>query len=228
MRPVDKGPAPRVFTAYQQAIEPLEERLGPYCAYCEMRINVGLEVEHVVPKSMDKTLELAWSNFLPACKCCNTVKSKKPVSISHYVWPHLDNTAAVFFYDLNKDGHPTVVAGLSVAIQVHAQNLIKLVGLDRHPTYSPANDKPRRRDVRWRYRRDAVLRAGVVRGLIMLRPDDDSREFGKLAAVGFGFWSIWMATFTNDTKMRRLLIAAFPNTALQYFDPATTAVLPIG
>ena len=50
----------------------LLRELGENCSYCEMELKDGHEVEHVQPKSREPTLLTSWSNFLLACKCCNT------------------------------------------------------------------------------------------------------------------------------------------------------------
>jgi 5-methylcytosine-specific restriction endonuclease McrA len=78
MRPVTRGAAPRAYTAYSQAIGDLEDRLGIYCSYCERRLPVSLAVEHVVPKSLEPTLETCWDNFLLGCTNCNSVKLARP------------------------------------------------------------------------------------------------------------------------------------------------------
>ena len=47
MRPVDKGKAPDItFNEYQDAEPHLEERIGPYCSYCEFPIKHVPEVDH--------------------------------------------------------------------------------------------------------------------------------------------------------------------------------------
>lgn len=47
MRPVDKGKAPDItFNEYQDAESHLEERIGPYCSYCEFPIKHVPEVDH--------------------------------------------------------------------------------------------------------------------------------------------------------------------------------------
>lgn len=77
MRPVDKGAAPSVvFEKYQDAEPYLEERLGPYCSFCEMSIRHVPEVEHKEAKSAVGDLT-AWDNLLLSCKYCNTRGTRK-------------------------------------------------------------------------------------------------------------------------------------------------------
>ena len=46
MRPIERGPAPKCYTDYSDAIDDLESSLGIYCSYCEGRVPIGLAVEH--------------------------------------------------------------------------------------------------------------------------------------------------------------------------------------
>lgn len=76
MRPVDKGKAPDAeFEKYQDAEPYLEERLGPYCSFCEYPIHHVPEVEHRESKARGGE-ELDWDNLLLSCKYCNTRKGK--------------------------------------------------------------------------------------------------------------------------------------------------------
>lgn len=86
MRPVERGPAPRTYTKYGDAIGDLEERLGIYCSYCERRLPISLAIEHVVPKDLHPELEVEWTNFLLACSNCNSVKGNKPVDIDDFIY----------------------------------------------------------------------------------------------------------------------------------------------
>lgn len=105
MRPVDKGDVPtdekdepKKFSKYGEARPDLIRRLGSFCSYCEMELKDGTEVEHVQPKSRKRDLEKEWSNFLLACKRCNTRKGSKPVNLADHVWPDQDNTLLAFVY----------------------------------------------------------------------------------------------------------------------------------
>src|SRR5688572_22629383 len=91
-RPVDKGAAPRVYAAYQEAGSDLQARLGDYCSYCERRIETHLAVEHVQPKVRRASLRTSWRNFLLGCVHCNSCKGKKRIALHSYYWPDRDNT----------------------------------------------------------------------------------------------------------------------------------------
>jgi hypothetical protein len=55
MRPVRCGACPRTggrtvrFTHYRDARDPLIQRIGDYCSYCEMPKPDGPDVEHIRP-----------------------------------------------------------------------------------------------------------------------------------------------------------------------------------
>ena len=89
MRPVDKGKAPDVtFNEYQDAESHLEERIGPYCSYCEFPIKHVPEVDHKEAKAGGGAL-LEWENLLLSCKYCNTRKNKivEKGDKDKYLWP---------------------------------------------------------------------------------------------------------------------------------------------
>lgn len=231
MRPLDKGPSPREFSDYADAIGPLEARLGPYCAYCELRIEMGLEVDHVVPQSVDSSLVLEWSNFLPACKCCNTVKGKKEGDeFKGHLRPDWHNTAQALEYDLTRDGLPRVSTTLTEDDQPKAASLIRLVDLDHVPSILNQNRNDRKvplKTTRWRRRRDVVRRAETVKARYLRQEPKDSDLIASVldAAIPCGFWSVWMTVFADAPEVRRHLIDDFPHTA-NCFDSGSTEPTP--
>ena len=91
MRPVDKGKKPEInFKRYQDAKPYLEERIGPYCSFCEMSIRHVPEIEHKEAKSQGGDI-LLWENFLLSCKYCNTRKGVivKKGDLHQYLWPDM-------------------------------------------------------------------------------------------------------------------------------------------
>ncbi|HJD32380.1 MAG TPA: HNH endonuclease [Candidatus Eisenbergiella stercorigallinarum] len=104
MRPVDKGETPdRTFDDYQDAEPYLEERIGPYCSYCEFPIGHVPEVEHKEAKAAGGAL-LEWNNLLLSCKYCNARKGKIAAKgdKEKYLWPDEDDTFHAFLYDNDK------------------------------------------------------------------------------------------------------------------------------
>ena len=78
MRPVDKGKAPDItFNEYQDAEPHLEERIGPYCSYCEFPIKHVPEVDHKEAKAGGGAL-LEWENPKRVVKDFLIKFTKKP------------------------------------------------------------------------------------------------------------------------------------------------------
>lgn len=226
MRPVTRGPAPRVYTAYKQAFNDLVARMGRYCSYCERELPASLAVEHVVPKSLDPAKETDWDNFLLGCTNCNSVKLAQPTTMRDFLWPDRDNTLRA--YDYSQGGFVTVASGLTATMSRKADKLMTLVGLDRHQDAS--YPRPASGDQRWLQREEAWTLAeecqsdltdtlanapaseAIVRGLIV-----------KIA-INKGFFSVWMTVFAGDAVMRADLVQAFTGTAADCFDAQMAAV----
>jgi len=216
MRPVTRGPAPRNYTAYGQAIGDLEDRMGTYCSYCERRLPTSLAVEHVVPKSLEPALETSWDNFLLGCTNCNSVKLAKPTNKRDFLWPDIDNTFSAFAY--SEGGFVDVSSGLPDGLKRQANRLVKLVGLDRHE--ASGRPKPAGRDKRWQQRIDAWNAAVLARALYAELGDvPAARKLVLMAAEGYGFFSVWMTVFGNHRAIRKGLIQRFKGTAVDCFDP---------
>lgn len=214
MRPVTRGPAPRAYSAYGQAIGDLEGRLGIYCSYCERRLPTSLAVEHVVPKSLEPALETSWSNFLLGCTNCNSVKLARPTNQREFLWPDLDNTLAAFTYSAG--GFVDVRTALTKTVQRKATNLLKLVGLDRHE--AGGRPKPAGRDKRWQQRIDAWNAALLSRDrLEQLGDIQPARDLVLEVAVGYGFFSVWMTVFADHAGLRQALVQRFAGTAADCF-----------
>jgi uncharacterized protein (TIGR02646 family) len=221
MRPVERGGWPTdgsgnpiQFKEYSEARPELLDRLGSYCSYCEMKIENGPAVEHVLPKKKNPALERDWHNFLLSCDYCNSGKQDKDVSLHDYFWPDRDNTFRAFFY---ADGIVSVAPGLaSPADQARASRTISLTGLDRMPG---GPKEPTGRDQRWIQRRIAWGKATRARSNLSRRDTPELREQIVETATSTGFFSIWMAVFADDTDMKQRFIQAFPGTCTCCFDP---------
>jgi len=220
MRPVIKGDAPtdasgnpKSYARYQDAKTDLLQRLGKYCSYCEMELKTGLAVEHVQPKSLDKTLERNWSNFLLGCVHCNSRKGKQPVDLDDHVWPDRDNTVLAFEY-VALTNTITVATSLRGKNKARAENLIKLVGLQNIPTVW--NEDPR-----FDERRTVWAMAMDAKNDLWSRPESEHPQLRKYilsVAISKGFFSVWMTVFHDDPETRRLLIETFVGTAQDCFD----------
>lgn len=219
MRPIDRGPAPRVYTDYRDALSDLWGRLGHYCSYCERWIETHLAVEHVQPKSRRKALQISWANFLLGCVNCNSCKGKKAVTLSDFVWPDTDNTIRAFHY--TPSGEVRVMPRTRQPNRAKAAATLSLVGLDRVPDHANRRKRPSRSDLRWQRRREAFALAS--RQLTDLAAQDTPivRNLIVEVAVARGMFSIWLQVFGNDADMRRRLIAAFTGTSVNCFHATT-------
>jgi len=215
MRPVDKGDSPGTFTDYSQALPHLEDRLDIYCSYCERRMPTSLAVEHIAPKSHHPNLLLEWDNFLLACTNCNSVKSDKDIPRQQILWTDEDNTFLAINY--SKGGFVRIDKGLNTNLQSRASELIKLVGLNRHKARNWP--KPSKRDNRWK-QRDEVweIAEEAKKDFIDAGQTDIGAKCVIRAALGYGFFSVWMTIFEQYEEIRKRLISSFKGTAKDCFD----------
>ncbi len=203
MRSVCRGPWPTgdngrhlSFNQYANAGIPLIERIGEYCSYCGR--SGDLHVEHVIPQKHDGTLITDWSNFLLGCVNCNSRKKCRNRSREGYLWPDEDNTSGAFTYQ--SGGRVSVAEGLESDELSGAKALFDLVGLGAPGTHT---------DRRRHKRRQAWEKAMEVRGHVN---DGGTRELAVEVALGTGFFSVWMAVFSDDEDMCHRLKQAFPGT----------------
>ena len=210
MRPVDRGPEPRNYTKYGEALGDLETRLGTYCSYCESRVPIGLAVEHKAPKCLYPKLELEWTNFLLGCVTCNSVKGYTDVSDNDVLWPDRNNTTLALVYF--NGGFVSVADDLSTELSQRARALIDLVGLNRHTAAGWPG--PSRRDKRWS-EREKVWKLAEKNRLTYekLGKSREALSYVVDIAKGYGFFSVWLSVFKEHSEVRIALINAFPGTA---------------
>ena len=208
MRPVERGPAPRIYNDYANARNDLVDRLGPYCSYCERRLPTGLAVEHVFPRGLYADQTLDWDNFLLACVNCNSVKSDNdPRDV---FLPDRDNTLLVLSYF--RGGYVGVAAGMDATSTRRARGLIDLLGLDRHGAANWPGPAPR--DERWCQREEVWKGAEKSRDLFLsLDEFPEALELVVQVALGSGFFSVWMTVFKDNAEVKQALMEAFPGTA---------------
>jgi hypothetical protein len=219
MRPVDKGDWPKnagvqvVYTDHKYARGELVWRLGRYCSYCEMYNGPPIDVEHRLPKTVPRYghLKLEWSNFLLSCTMCNSYKGHSDINENDYFWPDTHNT--FFALEYGPGALVSSSRGLSASEKRKADNLIKLIGLDRLP-----GDPMTVSDSRWSDREQAWGIAEHMR-LNLIRNDSiQLRESIALNAKLGGYFSVWMTVFADDSDMLQRIIASYPGTAIGCFD----------
>ncbi len=228
MRPVNRGGSPQAgdYENYRNAFPDLVSRLGPYCSYCERRIQTMLAVEHIQPKGLAPYAALIgkWDNFLLGCVNCNSTKKDKDVILSTTLLPDRDNTDAAFLY--TEDGKVDAAPGLTGARPKMASDTLALCGLDKGPSeVTDANGQIVAID-RYAQRMEVWAIAKESKSNLEATPTLRMRQQIVLTARAEGFFSIWMRVFDGDVQMRRMLIDGFAGTAQDCFDAQTHPVTP--
>ncbi|WP_089726740.1 HNH endonuclease [Candidatus Thiosymbion oneisti] len=225
MRPVRRGrsPRPNDFEPYPDAKPALISRLGGYCSYCERRIATNLAVEHIQPKNLPAYIHLEgrWENFLLGCVNCNSTKSDKDVLLDHILLPDRDNTFLAFTYSPDGTVSPSAAAARH-GITRQAEDTLALTGLDKRISAVFDENGKRVSIDRVSQRLEVWAVAEEASADLSNQPDNkDIRRIIVQAALGYGFFSIWMTIFKDDSDMRNRLIDAFPGTRESgCFDPA--------
>lgn len=215
MRPVDRGPAPKNYKEYGEALGDLESRFGTYCSYCEICVPIGLAVEHKAPKSVYPKLELEWTNFLLSCVTCNSIKGDADVSDNEALWPDRNNTVLAITY--SDRGFVGITDNLSDELRQRTRALLNLIGLDRHADAGWPDPSPR--DKRWSEREKIWTTAVNCRlKYEKLGKSKDALSLVIEVAKGYGFFSVWLSVFKEYSAVLIELVSAFPGTALCCFD----------
>jgi uncharacterized protein (TIGR02646 family) len=215
MKPVEKGSAPRVYTAYDQAKLDLLDKIGLQCSYCEVgKDPQDLHVEHIYPKAPHPEKELDWKNFLVSCNTCNSYKniylgnSRRRGLEKKYIWPHLENSFRAFQYFA--DGRVELRPRLIKEIKAAALKTHEMVGLMLSPAKAAS------------YKKKGIAYDGVSKRsqqwaqalsfrVTMYLPNPTQQAAVAIAnnAAGMGYFSIWMEVFHDRPEVRRELIRAF-------------------
>ena len=211
MRPIDKSlftENKTIYDPYGSAKDDLILALGNFCSYCEREVHSSaLDVEHINDKKNHSTQECLWSNFLLACKNCNSIKGTK--SVNNSLLPHLNNTFSAFSY--LDSGLVVLNYNLTNPLKAKAENLLKLVGLDRIPGHKKYSDK----DKRWQERKKVWTLS--QRYLIKYKKNSCDIETITDLALASGFWSIWMTIFQDYKDVQKALIESFVGTNKYFF-----------
>lgn len=217
MRPVDKGSDLGEIKPYENAQQPLTERLGEYCSYCERWIASGIHVEHKRPKREYPETKFSWNNFLLACSNCNSGKGHGQLNIEDYLWPDSDNTFLAFNYDSQGRVLPNKIHADSINQKIESTWLA--LGLNKHPDNQITGQQiPSSKDKRWLHRQQAWQNAAKRKVQLAEYDTPERRAVIVEMAQQRGFWSVWMTVFKDDVDMRHRLIEAFPGTCPSCFD----------
>lgn len=240
MRPLDKGANPvdaagNLITVnnYANWRNLLIDRIGYYCAYCNMPLSHSLQVEHVVPKNpppgYTAGAPLAWDNMLLACGPCNNAKSNKPIDFVTYYFPEEHNTLIPFRIRPNATNNAAFVVpanGLGPYQLAKAQETIELTDLNT------MDQRKNIVDIRWKRRNDAIKAVSGVYDMYKVletTPTFNAVKYGvSIAEIAknTGFFSLWFEYFENEPDVIEQLILGLPGTAAVCFDPAN-GFLPV-
>ena len=202
------------YIPHRNAIPMLLSNFGPYCSYCEACMSNGLclDVEHVLPKSLNDELKFKWNNFLLGCRICNGPggKWKSPMPIATMHSPDKNNTFLSLEY--REGGVIKVNSNLSIDAQQNAQALINYLQLNKSPKSSliERDGRTQMRSEIWEIATDMLNDYNAN--------DTACLKYLIQVAKARGGWSIWFTVFKGHDEVRKALINEFPGTAAQCFD----------
>ncbi|SHM67983.1 HNH endonuclease [Flavobacterium chilense] len=214
MRPVNK----LRYTTNQIEYKPygnakpfLIDAIGKYCSFCEREgFSSSLDVEHIEYKDTHRDKEFLWSNFLLACKNCNSIKGTTEIIFENIILPHLQDTFSPFEY--LESGYIKIKDEVSDPLRTKVIQLIDLVGLDRRP----GSPKYSTKDDRWQERKQSW----ELSQKYLKKYTDNKCDIETIVDLSknVGFWSIWMNTFKNFPIVQKALIDNFSGTNLAFFN----------
>lgn len=120
-------------------------------------------------------------------------------------------------YVYSSAGRISVNSSISQVNRYRALKTIRLVGLDKEPSYDPVKQGDTT-DQRWRERRTVWEVAQHSLDRLKRNDNDDFREQIVQTALGRGYFSIWMSVFINDKDMLKRFVYAFEGTAKDCYD----------
>lgn len=241
MRPFERGSVPTdaagnalTVTHYRDWRRDLIDRIGPYCAYCNMPLGHKLEVEHMSAQAQQLVNPLDWSNLALSCNTCNTTKNARPYSPATHYLPDRHNTHMAFVYVPRQRRRNTrdrklydvvdvePAPGLTAAQQLKAQNTLDLVDINLiDGRRSIPNQRFSSRLGAWR---DAEASLQDYEIIVSQAPAYSLQQARQIArtAKATGFFSLWFVIFSKYPEVLKLLVHKdqFPGTALNCFDSA--------
>jgi hypothetical protein len=242
MRPIDKGPCPQVngadktVNSYKEWRSDLIDRIGYYCAYCNMALSHQLHVEHAVPKNPRPGQAtgnlLAWDNMLLACEKCNNAKSNKPSDETIHYLPEYHNGLLAFQATGSLAHSDALVIGPRTGLSPLQQT--KALKTIEDFDWQSVDTRGAVVDIRWRKRFDASREVQAARNLLDMAkgsPSYDADTAGRLVATmatSTGFFLLWFEEFLNEPYVLKWLIEPrlFPGVPRSCFDIVTYEPIP--
>ena len=172
-----------------------------------MNISNQVDVEHVVPKSLEPGLVHDWHNFLLACKSCNIIKSNHNESREGYLFPDTHNTAHAFAYTQTQVKVNDV---LNQQDQEQAKATLQLVNLNREKdSNGRLDDRSFARMREW----DKALES--LRDYLQLQQEPMVRQIARSPS---GFISSWLEVFKDYPDVKKALLEAMPGTCMECYN----------
>ena len=234
MRPLDKGSCPTDDSGSQIAVtdytfwrKRLIDRIGCYCAYCNMPLSHNLQVEHVVPKHPPAGYAqgdpLKWDNMLLACGPCNNAKGNTPIDFDDYYFPENNNTLLPFQIRIHPEHADAAIVqkaeGLTLIQQGKAEKTIALLGL---ATIDRRNNIV---DIRWKKRKEAIIAVNTAFELYQQLSEKIGNALIAIphlvqSAKHVGFFGLWFEKFKNEPEVIQAFLNPdmIPGTAQECFD----------
>lgn len=234
MRPIDKGSCPQVdnrdkiVTNYRDWRYNLINRIGYYCAYCNMALSHNLQVEHVVPKKPmpghPVGSRLEWSNMLIACGPCNNAKDNRPSDENTHYLPEYHNCLLPFVAMTTELKQDALVIGVNPNLNETQKE--KAQSTINYFEWQNLDERPSIVDIRYLRRYKAQIEVLAARKLLEMAkasPTYDADIAGRLVATqatGAGFFILWFHEFANEPFVLKWLINPdlFPGVAQNCFD----------
>ena len=97
------------------------------CAYCETKVihSQPGDIEHIFPKSLDRTKTFEWSNLTLACRTCNANKSNRDPLAEHIIDPYIIDPTdhLVFLGPLVASSGTVAGTNTSAILELHRASL---------------------------------------------------------------------------------------------------------
>lgn len=214
MRPVTRQPWPidrdgeRIeYRSYKSFFSKLINNFGHYCSYCEGVSK--LDIEHVIPKSIDPALMTEWTNLLLGCSSCNRdFKRNKNNSRDGYAWP--DEADTFEYYQYFSSGDVKAAQNLPNDLRTKAEATLSLCGLNPQPKHEIKEPN----DYLWQQRSFVW----VVAEMELEKYSQAISSVGSIAslAVATGHWSVWVSVFNEHIDVVRAISQKYNGTLNKY------------
>lgn len=214
MRPVTRQPWPTnsdgeqiSYSSYRSFFTKLIDNFGNVCSYCE--VIAKMDIEHVIPKSIEPSLENDWDNFLLGCSSCNRdFKRSNNTNREDYVWPDEIDTFACYTY--LSSGDIKVSDDLSVDLAIRADATLTLCQLNPEPKQQI--EQPN--DYLWQHRALVWFIAEVE--LEKYQQQTSSAQSIATLALAMGRWSVWVTVFDNHPEVVQAISQKYKGTLAKY------------